>query len=280
MVMAEHIALHIGEVPVLLRPARHDGAPIVVLYHGFGPPNSLQDMAQAFPLDTVDANLVYVGLPMFGERLPPGGLEEVRSRQNRDYLRELLVPVVEQAADELPTVVTEIAERTRANANRLALLGFSVGGVIVAAGLIRARVPIQAVVLINTVSSPTAAVAVYEHQSGSPYPWDNDARAAAHRTDLAAHATTVAARPTPSALLILHGANDEYIAPDDARHLYHALRNAYLESGQENLVELRFFDDVTHHLTGANEHVEGLSPATSLDESASRWLITHLSKRT
>lgn len=141
MVMGEHIAIHTGEVFVLLRPARHDSAPIVVLYHGFGPPNSPQDMAQAFPLDTVEANLAYVGLPLFGERSPPGGLDEVMDRQARDYLRQLLIPVVDQAADELPTIVTEIAERTCAKANTPALLGFSAGGVIVAAALIRAQVP-------------------------------------------------------------------------------------------------------------------------------------------
>ena len=237
-------------------------------------------MAQAFPLDTVEANLAYVGLPLFGERSPPGGLDEVRDRQARDYLRQLLIPVVDQAADELPTIVTEIAERTCAKANTLALLGFSAGGVIVAAALIRAQVPIQAAVLVNTVSSPAAAVALSERLSGSPYPWDNDARAAAHRADLAAHATAVAAHQTPPALLILHGANDEYATPDNARNLYHTLSNAYLESGQKDLVELRFFDDVAHHLTGANKHVEGLSPATSLNEAASTWLNTHLNKRT
>lgn len=281
MVMAEYTPIQAGEVPVLLRPARHDSAPIVVLYHGFGPPNSPQDMAQAFPLDTLDANLAYAALPLFGERLPPGGLDEVMDRQARDYLRQLLMPVVEQAADELPTIVTEIAERTNANANAVALLGFSAGGVAVAANLIRAQVPIQAVVLVNTVSSPAAAVALSERLSGTTYTWDNDARAAAQRADLTAHATALAARPFPPALLILHGANDEYTTPGDARNLYHALSNAYLESGQQqDLVELRFFDDVAHHLTGANQHIEGLSPAASLNEAASNWLTTHLSRTT
>jgi hypothetical protein len=171
-------------------------------------------MAQAFPLDTVEANLAYVGLPLFGERSPPGGLDEVRDRQARDYLRQLLIPVVDQAADELPTIVTEIAERTCAKANTPALLGFG-------RWRNRRRRPdpspgaIQAAVLVNTVSSPAAAVALSERLSGSPYPWDNDARAAAHRADLAAHATAVAAHQTPPALLILHGANDEYATPDN-----------------------------------------------------------------
>ncbi|ORV13476.1 alpha/beta hydrolase family protein [Mycobacterium celatum] len=237
-------------------------------------------MAQAFPLETVDATIAYVGLALFGERLPPGGLEEILDRQSRDYLRQLLMPVIEQAADELPRLVAEIAERTGADADRLALLGFSAGGVVVADALIRAQVPIQAAVLVNTVSSPSAAVAISERLSGNPYPWDDEARTAAQRGDLAAHASDVAARSTPPALLILHGANDEYIAPDDPRDLYTALRNAYRESGRADLVEFRIFDDVAHHLTGANNHVEGLSRITALNEAASDWLNTQLRKRT
>ncbi|MGH3827753.1 MAG: prolyl oligopeptidase family serine peptidase [Pseudonocardiaceae bacterium] len=236
-------------------------------------------MAEAFPLAMLDANLAYVGLPMFGERLPAGGIDEIIDRQARDYLRQLLMPVVDQAADELSTTVTAIAERTNANAKALALLGFSAGGVVVAANLIRAQVPIQAAVLVNTVNS-AAAVALSERRSDSPYPWDNDARAAAHRADLTAHAAALAAHPHPPALLILHGANDEYATPDDARNLYHTLSNAYLDSGHTDLAELRFFDNVAHHLTGANQHVEGLSPAAPLNEAASTWLAAHLNKTT
>jgi predicted esterase len=278
--MAEHTTIHAGEVPVLLRPARHDGAPIVVLYHGFGHPASPQEMAEAFPLDALDANLAYVGLPLFGERLPPGGIDEILDRQARDYLRRLLMPVVEQSADELTIVVSDVAGQTGADTNALALLGFSAGGVVVATALIRAQLPIRAAVLINTVYGPAAAVALVERLSGTTYPWDNDARAAAHRADLAAHATTVAARPDPPALLILHGANDETVPPDHARSLYHALSNAYLESGHQNLVELRFFDDVAHNLTGASQHVDDVSPAAPLDEAATTWLTTHLRRTT
>ncbi|MEZ0367227.1 alpha/beta hydrolase family protein [Mycobacterium sp. pUA109] len=277
--MADLMAIHVGDVPVLLRPARHRNAPIIVLYHGFGPPNSPQDMADAFPLEALDANLAYIGLPMFGERLPAGGIDEVMQRQARDYLRQLLIPIVEQAADELAPIVTAITERTGAN-TKLGLLGFSAGGVVAAANLIRAQAPIQAAILVNTVNSPAAAVALSERLSGTTYPWDNDARAAAHRADLTAHAATVAARRSPPALLILHGADDEYATPDDARTLYHTLANAYLQSGHTDLVKLRVFDDVAHHLTGANQHVEGLSPAGPLNEAATAWLTAHLSKTT
>lgn len=200
LAMAEYMLIHTGDVPILLRPAGHTNSPIVVLYHGFGPPNSPQQMAEAFPLAALDASLAYVGLPLFGERLPAGGIEEVMDRQARDYLRQLLLPVVEQAADELATVVTQTAERTSANTNALGLLGFSAGGVVVAAALIRAQIPTRAAVLVNTVSSPAAAVALTERLSGSPYSWDSDARAAAYRADLAAHATALAARPGPAAL--------------------------------------------------------------------------------
>ncbi len=64
------------------------------------------------------------------------------------------------------------------------------------------------------------------------------------------------------------------------RSLHRTLTKAYLESGHEDLVELRFFDDVAHNLTGANQPVEDLSPAAPLDEAASTWLISHLNNTT
>lgn len=269
---AEHTAIHANGVPVLLRSASRPGAPIVLLYHGFGHPSSEHEMTQAFPLEELDANLAYVGLPLFGERLPPGGLDEVMDRQARDYLRQLLMPVVDQAADEMSAVVAEVVDRTEADRDALALMGFSAGAAVVAAALIKGELPIRAAVLVNTVSTPAAGVALFERLSGTSYPWDDDARAAARRADLVAHAASVAARPAPPAVLMLHGANDEYATPNGARELHRALFDAYAMHGHTGPIELRFFDHVAHNLTGAGRPVDGLSPAGPLNDEASRWL--------
>jgi predicted esterase len=274
--MVEFQVIHADGVPALLRPASRPGAPIVLLYHGFGHPASEQEMAQAFPLDELDANVAYVGLPLFGERLPPGGLDEVMDRQARDYLRQLLMPVVDQAVNEMHMVIAEVVRRTEADRNAVALMGFSAGGVIVAAALIRNEVLVRAAVLVNTVSSPTAGVALYERLSGTNYPWDDDAHTAALRADLAAHATAVATYSPPPAVLILHGTDDEYAAPNEIRELHCALSDAYAAHGHTGLIELRFFDHVAHNFTGANRPADGLSPAGPLNDEASRWLSERL----
>ena len=134
--------VHAGQVPMLSRLARRPDAPLVVLYHGFGAPGSIQAMAEAFPLSGLSAHLAYVGLPLFGERLPAGGVEEIVARQSRDYLRELLMPVIDQAVDELPAVVAAVTERAEATPRAVALLGFSAGGALATGWLFMLQGPV------------------------------------------------------------------------------------------------------------------------------------------
>ena len=54
-------------------------------------------LAETLPLEEVQARIAYLGLPLFGKRLPAGGMEEVMRRQVEDYVLQLLLPVVEQA---------------------------------------------------------------------------------------------------------------------------------------------------------------------------------------
>ncbi len=74
--------LELSGVPVLLHsPANRDRpAPLILLWHGFGIPNSEAALADAFPLEQVDAWKAYLGLPLFGQRFP--GTEEIMRRQN------------------------------------------------------------------------------------------------------------------------------------------------------------------------------------------------------
>ncbi|BAZ14657.1 hypothetical protein NIES4071_65010 [Calothrix sp. NIES-4071] len=58
------------------KPAR-----LIVLWHGFGVPNSEEMLAEVLPLENVQAWKAYLGLPLFGKRLPNGGLEEIMRRQ-------------------------------------------------------------------------------------------------------------------------------------------------------------------------------------------------------
>src|SRR5690348_6637870 len=81
----EHIVSTVlAGVPAILRiPARTQKPPIV-LWHGFGPPASEQALMQALPLDDVPAVKVYLGLPLFGQRAPAAGMDELARRQKED----------------------------------------------------------------------------------------------------------------------------------------------------------------------------------------------------
>ena len=86
--MAEILKVTLAEVPVLIRPPQEDieGAPLIVLWHGYGPPNSEQALAELLPLDDVPAWKVYPALPLFGERLPEGGPDEIGDSSLTMYL--------------------------------------------------------------------------------------------------------------------------------------------------------------------------------------------------
>lgn len=101
-------SLQAARAPVLLRfPERQDEpAPLIILWHGFGFPNSEQALAETMPLADVYAWKAYLGLPSFGERLPPGGIDQIAPRQSEDYVLQLLLPTIEQAVRELPDVMT------------------------------------------------------------------------------------------------------------------------------------------------------------------------------
>ena len=99
--------LTLAGVPVILRPPTKQiaEAPLIILWHGFGLPNSEEMLAEILPLETVSAWKAYLGLPLFGQRLPEGGIEEIMRRQVDDYVQKLLLPIAEQAMSELPEVV-------------------------------------------------------------------------------------------------------------------------------------------------------------------------------
>ena len=91
--------LEVAGVLVVVHPPANPTlpAPLIVLWYGFGVPNSEEMLAETLPLEEVQARIVYFGLPPFGKRLSAGAIEEVMRRQVKDYVLQLLRPVVEQA---------------------------------------------------------------------------------------------------------------------------------------------------------------------------------------
>lgn len=62
----------VAGIPMVVRPPANprSSAPLILLWHGFGIPNSEEMLAEVLPLNEVQAWKAYLGLPLFGRRLP------------------------------------------------------------------------------------------------------------------------------------------------------------------------------------------------------------------
>jgi hypothetical protein len=74
-------------------------------------PRSVAAFAAALPLDGLDAWKVYLGLPTFGARSPPGGVDEVMKLLAADAPGLVHGPVHSQAAEEIRPRGRTCAER-------------------------------------------------------------------------------------------------------------------------------------------------------------------------
>src|SRR5689334_21752729 len=102
---------------------------------------------EALPLDDVPLVKVYLGLPLFGARAPPGGLDEIVRRQSEDFAALIFEPSVVGAVDELPAVVKALEERgCLGPKDKIGLFGFSAGGSSVLMALARRDVQVSAAV--------------------------------------------------------------------------------------------------------------------------------------
>jgi hypothetical protein len=136
--------LEVAGVPLLLRSPDNPNrqTPLILFWHGFGSPNCEADVAEAFPLEQVEAWKAYLGLPLFGQR--SGGAEDLMRRQFEDYVLQLLLPVIDQAIRELPSVVEGLRSQCELDNNSpLGLFGFSAGGLATLLTLTESQLPIQ-----------------------------------------------------------------------------------------------------------------------------------------
>src|SRR5262249_47405158 len=102
------VETRLAGVPAVLRLPPKISKPPILLWHGFGPPQSEGALMEALPLDDVPALKVYLGLPQFGAREAANGREDMVRRQKEDLGRLVFEPVVVGAAQELPSVVTAL----------------------------------------------------------------------------------------------------------------------------------------------------------------------------
>ncbi len=264
------IDITLDGVPALVRiPETTTLAPIF-LWHGFGPPASERALMEALPLDGVPAIKVYLGLPMFGRRMHPRGMEELVERQQKDVGLLVFEPVVMGAANELRNVAGALIEAGCLDPDEgVGLFGFSAGGASTLLALADRKVNVKAAVILNASTGLSASVAAFERATGQRYTWTPASRELADRSDAQKRAADIASGTPPPALLIIHGKQDQMAPPELAVDLYEALRPRYEQAGVQSRLQLALVSDMAHAWIGT-------SAAEQLRAQISQWFRQHL----
>ncbi len=287
--------LELAGVPMVIRPPAHPTAPapLIVLWHGYGIPDSEEVLAELLPLEQVQAWKVYLGLPMFGKRLPSGGNDEMMRRQLEDYVLRLLLPIIEQAMQELPTVVQALASQFSINVkDGIGLFGFSIGGLAALLTLVESPLPIKTAVLAGVTKNLVAAVDNYERAVQSAYPtlkeqfpwveehyrWTAESELAKQRLDFVARASEITRRKPLSAVLFVHGLQDEIFAVSEVEELYAALAPYYKKCDLTEYLSLKTFEHLKHQLDGkaAQNSPEMQQDITELKQVVTEWFSQYL----
>ncbi|PRX99454.1 alpha/beta hydrolase family protein [Allonocardiopsis opalescens] len=227
-----------------------DQAPMVVAWHSFEPPRSEVALAGTLPMAGVDAWRVYLGLPMFGTRLPEGGLAEIQQLGGDDYLLNLLGPVVEKATAELGAAVAELSARLPVSGGPVALAGVGEGGTAVLLALAESGLPVAAAGVVNPVVFPAHVLAAREREAGAAYRWTDRSRELAAWLDFTTRAADIGGRMPRTPLLVVTGQADEVVRPAHGQALHDALVRAYAEDGPaEQTAEQPTSDDRLRHIT-------------------------------
>jgi predicted esterase len=232
-------------VPAILSVPKVVEKPVIVLWHGLGPPGSEEELMRALPLDDVPAVKVYLGLPLLGARAPAAGAETLAQRQAQDYALRIFEPIVVGAARELPHVLAALRQQKCPGASgKIGLFGFSAGGAAVLVALTGSKIPVSVAITVNAPAGLEPAIDALERATKQPYAWSNAARELAQRTNPVLHAREIATRQPPPAILLVHGAEDTAISPAQSVSLEKTLRPLY--AGAEDRLSLVIAPGVSH----------------------------------
>ncbi|WP_017584022.1 alpha/beta hydrolase family protein [Nocardiopsis valliformis] len=274
-------------VPFLALPpaaATDVPAPLVVGLHAFEPPRSESALAGAVPMASLPAWRVYLGLPLFGHRLPEGGVAEINQRGERDYLVELFGPVVEEAAAELRRVVDELRSTFPVADVPVGLVGVGAGASAVLLALAENRLPAGAAAVINPIVDPSLLMAARERRTGTPYRWGPQAQQTRSWLDFSARAAEISGTATP--MLVVNGGQDEVAPPEHGRAFHDVLTRQSADQGlqQDARHALRHIvvPDLAHAI-GPEPGLEPgpLTPAGVLtDRALTEWFHLHLTTST
>jgi pimeloyl-ACP methyl ester carboxylesterase len=193
---------------------------LIVTWHMIDSPRSPLAFAAALPLAGVPAWRLHLGMPYCGPRMVNGTMDRVMELGRADAMMSYVDPFVTQAADEFPAALAEARTQLGIPADGpLALLGGSLGGMVVLRNLALDRFPVTTAALVNPAIRARTVVTLIEEIKGTPYPWTAESTAAADKLDFVTQSQTLPAVP----LLIVSGENDIPPLRQDALDLVAAL---------------------------------------------------------
>jgi len=269
-------------VPFLAFPPATTGrtTPVVVAWHLMDPPRTESAFAAALPLAGLDAWRIYLGLPMCGARMPPGGFKELMRLGYEDAVLNLQGPITAQAAEEFPAALRELQDRLGVGNGPLGLLGGSIGAAVAQLVLVEtapaAGIPITAAVLVSPVTRLRPAVDALGRQFGVQYPWGDRSLEVALRLDFVARAEDFVHFGQPAVGLVVGADDDAEGFLEPAQQLLAALRGAYADPARADLV-------IVPGMAHALAEEPGLDPApqtssaAAVDQYTADWLTAHLS---
>jgi dienelactone hydrolase len=266
-------------VPYLAVPPTEDleQAPLIVVFHMMDPPRSEAAMAAALPMKRVPAWRVYLGLPMFGARRPAGGQEEIMRLGYQDALMNLIAPVVEQAAAELPAAVAALRKELPVDEGPIGVVGGSAGGAAALLALAETEVPVAAAGLVNPAARATPVIELGERMFGVAYTWNDARRAQADRLDFVRRAGEISARdPQPPVLLVV-GEDDDDAFLAATRELHDALAAGYGSPEEVSLVTVPGLEHALADEPGIDPSPQSAG-AARVDSEVTAWLLRHIGR--
>jgi predicted esterase len=256
----------VGGVPVLIsRPGVvTPNTRLVVLYHGFGPPQNPRALAAVLRLDEMDAILAFVNLPMVADRMPAGGRDELLRVQKEDFVNGFFFRSISGATAELQQIVKELNATYHLDADKgIGLFGFSAGGAAALLALLESDVPITAAVIVNAPMSVMQNVENWQRTLKRQFAWDNASRKAANRYDVELQADKIAERKILPALLIVQGDADKQLGIEPARRAFEALKQRYVGRREAERIQFEVIHGLAHNF-GAGSGATG-SAQVSID---------------
>jgi pimeloyl-ACP methyl ester carboxylesterase len=196
-------------------------APVVVGWHLLDPPRTEAAFAAAVPLEGLDAWRIYLGLPLSGSRMPPGGADELMRLGYEDAVLKLDVPIAYGAAEELGPALADLRARLGIDPGPIGAMGGSLGAAVAQLLMAEGEVEVSAAVLISPVVQERRKVEAIGKRFGFAYPWSEESSAAADRLDFVARASELAG---PAVLLVV-GEDDDPAFREGAADLAAALGN-------------------------------------------------------